>query len=77
VPLVPELLWARVPALYFGMADFYAALDRRRSPLDPALRSNVQTRISQVDHCEFRIDLTAAIAAERAGSMEMALTVAE
>ena len=74
-PLVPALVWARVPALYFALAGFYAALDRRRSPLDPALRSLVQTRISQINHCAFCIDLNAAVAAERAGSMEKALTV--
>ena len=76
-PLVPALVWARVPALYFALAGFYAALDRRRSPLDPALRSLVQTRVSQINHCEFCIDLNASVAAERAGSMEKALAVGE
>jgi AhpD family alkylhydroperoxidase len=74
-PLVPALVWARVPPLYFALAGFYAALDRRGSPLDPALRSLVQTRVSQINHCEFCIDLNAAVAAERSGSMAKALAV--
>ena len=76
-PLVPALAWARVPALYLALAHFYAALDRRRSPLDPVLRSLVQTRISQINHCTFCIDLNAAVAAERGGSMDKALAVAD
>ena len=42
-PLVPALVWARVPALYVALAGFYAALDRRRSPLDPILRHGNRT----------------------------------
>jgi AhpD family alkylhydroperoxidase len=76
-PLVPAMVWARVPPLYFALAGFYAALERRQSPLDPALRSLVQTRVSQINHCEFCIDLNAAVAAERAGSMKKALAVGE
>lgn len=76
-PLVPALVWARVPALYFALSGFYAALERRRSPLDPVLRSLVQTRVSQINHCAFCMDLNAALAAERAGSMTKALAVGE
>lgn len=76
-PLVPALVWARVPALYVSLAGFYAALDRRHSPLDPILRSLVQTRISQINHCAFCIDLNAAMAAERGGSMAQALAVGD
>ncbi len=75
--LLPALTWARVPSLYFALAGFYRALDRRGSPLDPVLRSLVQTRISQINHCAFCIDLNAAIAAERGGSMDKALAVAQ
>jgi AhpD family alkylhydroperoxidase len=75
--LLPALTWARVPSLYFALAGFYRALDRRGSPLDPVLRSLVQTRISQINHCAFCIDLNAAMAAERGGSMDKALAVAQ
>lgn len=75
--LVPAMTWARVPSLYFALAAFYRALDRRGSPLDPSLRAIVQTRISQLNHCAFCIDLNAALAAERTGSMDKALAVAQ
>ncbi|MBK7664713.1 MAG: carboxymuconolactone decarboxylase family protein [Sterolibacteriaceae bacterium] len=76
-PLVPALVWARVPALYFALAGFYAALDRRRSPLDPLMRSLVQTRVSQINHCAFCVDLNAAVAAERGGAMDKVLAVGD
>lgn len=74
-PLLPALVWARVPALYLALAAFYAALERRRSPLPPTLRTLVQVRVSQLNHCQFCIDLNSAIAAQRLGSMDKALVV--
>jgi uncharacterized peroxidase-related enzyme len=73
--LVPALVWARVPALHAALTGFYAALERRRSPLPPALRSLVQVRVSQINHCAFCVDLNAALAAERAGNADKALAV--
>ena len=72
---VPALVWARVPALHAALTVFYAALERRASPLPPALRSLVQVRVSQLNHCAFCVDLNAALAAERAGSIDKALSV--
>lgn len=72
---VPALVWARVPALHAALSGFYAALERRASPLPPVLRSLVQVRVSQLNHCAFCIDLNAALAAERAGSVDKALSV--
>jgi AhpD family alkylhydroperoxidase len=73
--LLPALTWARVPAYYLALLHFYAAVERKGSPLEPALRSLIQTRISQLEHCAFCIDLNAMLAAERAGSMDKALAV--
>jgi AhpD family alkylhydroperoxidase len=75
--LVPATVWARVPPLYLALTGFYAALERRRSPLPPTLRSLVQTRISQLNHCAFCVDLNAALAAQRGGSLSKALAVGE
>ena len=58
--LVPALTWARVPPLYLALTGFYAALERKSSPLDPALRALVQARISQVNHCAFCVDINSA-----------------
>ena len=73
--LAPAKVWARVPALYGALTGFYAAIERRGSPIDAALRSLVQTRVSQINHCEFCIDLNASISAQRSGSLDKALAV--
>lgn len=54
------LLWARSPKLFLGVALLYGAIDRKRSPIDPALRSLVTVRVSQLNHCRFCVDLNAA-----------------
>lgn len=75
--LLPALTWARVPPYYLALVHFYAAIERKRSPLEPGLRSLIQTRVSQLDRCAFCIDLNAMLAAERATSMDKALAVGE
>jgi AhpD family alkylhydroperoxidase len=55
--LEPVRLWARMPAAFLAMSAMYRALDRKSSPIEPALRSLVQVRISQINGCEFCVDL--------------------
>lgn len=55
--LEPVRLWARMPAAFIAMSALYRALDRRSSRIEPALRSLVQVRISQINECEFCVDL--------------------
>jgi AhpD family alkylhydroperoxidase len=59
------LLWARSPKVFLGVALLYGALDRRGSPLAPALRSLVTVRVSQLNHCRFCVDLNAATLLKR------------
>ena len=66
-----------MPSYYLALIHFYGAIERKRSPLEPALRSLVQARISQLNHCDFCIDLNSQLAAERAGSLDKALAVAD
>lgn len=54
------LLWARAPKLFLGVALLYGAIDRGRSPIEPALRSLVTVRVSQLNHCRFCVDLNGA-----------------
>ena len=54
------LLWARSPRLFLGVAMLYGMIDRSTSPLEPALRSLVTVRVSQVNHCRFCVDLNTA-----------------
>jgi AhpD family alkylhydroperoxidase len=73
VHFTPAKVWARVPPLYVALQGFYAALERRGSPLPPALRSLVQTRVSQLNHCAFCVDLNASMTAQRSGSLAKVL----
>ena len=67
--LKPALLWARSPPLFMAVALLYGAIDRRRSPLSPVLRSLVTVRVSQINWCRFCVDLNSMTLAKRSGSM--------
>jgi len=64
------LVWARSPRLFFGLAVLYGMVDRKGSPLDPALRSLVTVRVSQINHCPFCVDINSATLLERGMSQE-------
>ena len=68
--LDPSLLWGRSPWVFAALALLYGALDRRSSPLSPALRSLVTVRVSQINHCAFCIDINSATLRKRGVSME-------
>lgn len=68
--LLPALLWARVPKLFAAVALLYGAIDRKKSPLSPVLRSLVTVRVSQINWCRFCVDMNSLTLAKRAGSME-------
>ena len=68
--LMPGLLWGRSPLLFIAVAILYGVLDRRRSPIDPVLRSLVTVRVSQINWCRFCIDLNSHTLAKRTGSEE-------
>jgi len=55
--LEPVRLWARMPAAFLAMSAMYRALDRKSSRIEPALRSLVQVRVSQINGCDFCVDL--------------------
>jgi AhpD family alkylhydroperoxidase len=63
-------LWARVPRLFAAIALLYGALDRKGSPLDPALRSLLTVRISQLNWCLFCVDINPATLLKRGASPE-------
>jgi len=58
-------LWGRMPRAFLMLTLLYRSLDRAGSPLEPGLRSLVQVRISQLNWCEFCVDLNGAAALER------------
>lgn len=63
--LEPGLLWGRSPRVFAAVALLYGALDRRSSPIPPALRSLVTVRVSQINHCAFCVDINSATLAKR------------
>jgi AhpD family alkylhydroperoxidase len=64
------LLWARAPLPFLGVAFLYGTIDRRSSPIEPALRSLVTVRVSQINHCAFCVDLNSATLLQRGASAE-------
>ena len=63
--LEPARLWGRTPKVFAGVATLYGALDRRSSPLEPALRTLVTVRVSQINWCPFCVDINSATAIQR------------
>ena len=63
--LEPTRLWARTPKVFLAEALLYGALDRRSSPLEPALRALVTVRVSQINWCAFCVDINSAMGLKR------------
>jgi AhpD family alkylhydroperoxidase len=59
------LVWARSPRLFLAVATLYGAIDRRFSPIQPALRSLLTVRVSQINHCRFCVDINSATLLKR------------
>ena len=68
--LEPVRLWGRIPRAFLAMSAMYRALDRKSSPIEPALRSLIQVQVSQINWCAFCIDLNSAIGLKRGVSDE-------
>lgn len=64
------LLWARSPRLFLAVAVLYGMIDRRRSPIDPVLRSLVTVRVSQINWCPFCVDLNSATLMKRGAGLD-------
>jgi AhpD family alkylhydroperoxidase len=65
--LEPARLWGRTPRVFAGLALLYGALDRRSSPIEPELRSLIAVRVSQINWCEFCVDINSSNALKRGG----------
>ncbi len=71
--LIPGKIWGRVPKLFAAVALLYGALDRKKSPLQPMLRSLVTVRVSQINHCAFCVDINSMTLAKRCDSEDKLL----
>lgn len=74
--LEPSRLWGRSPKVFAALALLYGALDRRSSPIAPALRTLVTIRVSQINHCPFCVDINSATALNRGLTEEKLAEVA-
>lgn len=68
--LEPALVWASTPKLFLAVAALYGVLDRKKSPLTAELRSLITIRVSQINWCEFCVDINSATFIKRSGSEE-------
>lgn len=68
--LESALVWARAPKAFLGVAFLYGMIDRRTSPIEPALRSLITVRVSQLNGCRFCVDLNSATLLKRGVSLE-------
>ncbi len=75
--LEPGMLWARSPKVFTTLALFYGALDRAKSPIEPALRSLVTVLVSKINHCAFCVDINSATLLKRGVSPEMVAALDE
>ncbi len=75
--LEPARLWGRTPKVFAALALLYGALDRRSSPLEPALRTLITVRVSQINWCSFCVDINSATALKRDISTAKLLALAE
>lgn len=70
VELEPARLWGRSPKVFLALTMLYRAIDRPASPIEPALRSLITVRVSQINWCAFCVDINSATALERAVAPE-------
>jgi len=68
--LEPTLLWGRTPRAYFYFLKLFKALNRKSSPIEPLLRALVTVKISQINHCDFCVDLNSYFVLEQGGRQE-------
>ena len=73
--LSPSWLWGRLPAHFGGMLFLLGLFQRKRFPIDTALRSLVSARVAQLNGCVFCVDLNAYNLLQATGSAAKAEAV--
>jgi AhpD family alkylhydroperoxidase len=58
-------VWARAPKVFLAVAFLYGMIDRKSSPIGPVLRSLVIVRVSQLNGCQFCVDVNSATLLKR------------
>jgi AhpD family alkylhydroperoxidase len=65
-PLFPTLMWGRSPFALLLFTLFFRFFERSKSQVDPAMRSLIMVRISQINWCAFCVDLNSLMLLQRA-----------
>jgi AhpD family alkylhydroperoxidase len=73
--LTPSWLWGRFPAHFGGLLLMVGLFQRKRFPIDAALRSLVSARVAQLNGCAFCLDLNAYNLLQATGSTSKAEAV--
>lgn len=68
--LNPTKAWGVVPRLMLGMNLFFKLITSKNSKIDVGLRTLISVRISQINNCEFCIDMNSHLFFESKGETE-------
>src|SRR4030067_630449 len=63
--LEPARLWGRSPKVFAGLSVLYGSIDRKSSPIEPALRTLITVLVSQINWCVFCVDINSATGLKR------------
>lgn len=74
--LEPAKLWGRTPKVFAALALLYGTLDRKTTPIEPSLRSLITVRVSQINWCEFCVDINSMMVITRGNTEEKLASLA-
>ncbi len=63
--------------MFLGVAVLYGMIDRKSSPIAPALRSLITVRVSQLNGCRFCVDLNSATLLKRGVALDKVEALSE
>ena len=65
--LNPTKAWGIVPRLMFGINFFFKLISSKKSRIDASLRTLISVRVSQINNCEFCVDMNSYLFLESKG----------
>ena len=68
--LNPTKAWGVVPRLMLGMIFFFKLISSKKSLIDASTRTLISVRISQINNCEFCVDMNSHLFFESKGEAE-------
>ena len=65
--LNPTKAWGTIPRLMFGVNFLFKLISNKKSGIDASLRTLISVRISQINNCEFCVDMNSHLFFESKG----------